>query len=496
MLWMYWKCCSERRRMMRGFLNNMNRYLSTYRVAANAFEMSAKHGELRVFIVAGEVSGDTIASRLMTSLRTLSPVPVRFSGVGGSMMSKQGLKSLFPMEDIAVMGIWELFPHLMKIRVNLWIAWFIWRLWQCQEKLKRTVEAAIVFQPHVVVTVDSKGFSFRLLKQIRARYRNDKLACPVHFHYVAPSFWAWKGGEERLKGLVEFVDHILCILPNEAEVCKSNGLAATFVGHPILEDTLDLNAGKDASLLELKIQGSCKDFLIQNDIRADATIISLLPGSRLQEVSRMIPIYASTLELLKESFPELTTIIHVAPNADVQDHISGVLHKWPVPAVLVAGGSPQAKYDAFSVSPFSLLNASKVALCTSGTVATELQLARLPCVVAYRAHFLTEWLIRHKAKVSYISLPNILLNSPVIPEALFQECTPGRLQSMLKELIRNDGLRNKQIVAAKEVLKLLCPSKESTKILAQAGLKCTSSSSICTPSMIAASTILYYERTQ
>lgn len=237
---------------MRGFLNNMNRYLSTYRVAANAFEMSAKHGELRVFIVAGEVSGDTIASRLMTSLRTLSPVPVRFSGVGGSMMSKQGLKSLFPMEDIAVMGIWELFPHLMKIR----------------EKLKRTVEAAIVFQPHVVVTVDSKGFSFRLLKQIRARYRNDKLACPVHFHYVAPSFWAWKGGEERLKGLVEFVDHILCILPNEAEVCKSNGLAATFVGHPILEDTLELNAGKDASLLELKIQGSCKDFLIKNDIPA------------------------------------------------------------------------------------------------------------------------------------------------------------------------------------------------------------------------------------
>ena len=161
---------------------------------------------------------------------------------------------------------------ISSVSWDLWIAWFMWRLWQCQEKLKRTVEAAIVFQPHVVVTVDSKGFSFRLLKQIRgnlhqhlmdywvlllaytirttcehwggfaARYRNDKLACPVHFHYVAPSFWAWKGGEERLKGLVEFVDHILCILPNEAEVCKSNGLAATFVGHPILEDTLDLNA--------------------------------------------------------------------------------------------------------------------------------------------------------------------------------------------------------------------------------------------------------------
>lgn len=129
-----------------------------------------------------------------------------------------------------------------------------------------------MFQPHVVVTVDSKGFSFRLLKQIRgnlhqhfgdywilllaytirtackkwggfaATYRQQKLDGPVHFHYVAPSFWAWKGGEERLKGLVEFVDHILCILPNEEEVCRSNGLAATFVGHPILEDTLNFNA--------------------------------------------------------------------------------------------------------------------------------------------------------------------------------------------------------------------------------------------------------------
>ena len=154
---------------------------------------------------------------------------------------------------------------------DLWIGRLMWRLWQCQEKLKRTVESAIVFEPHVIVTVDSKGFSFRLLKQIRgnlhqhladywfmlvvytivstcehwgglaARYRRYKMDGPLHFHYVAPSFWAWKGGEERLKGLVEFVDHILCILPNEEEVCKSNRLAATFVGHPILEDALDLN---------------------------------------------------------------------------------------------------------------------------------------------------------------------------------------------------------------------------------------------------------------
>lgn len=122
----------------------------------SALDMASKDGELRVFIVAGEVSGDSIASRLMACLKNLSPFPTRFAGVGGVMMSKQGLKSLFPIEDIAVMGIWELLPHLHKFKV----------------RLKQTVKAAELFQPHVVVTVDSKGFSFRLLKQLRGKLRN------------------------------------------------------------------------------------------------------------------------------------------------------------------------------------------------------------------------------------------------------------------------------------------------------------------------------------
>lgn len=123
--------------------------------------MAAKDGELRVFIISGEASGDTIGSRLMASLKKLSPFPVRFSGVGGSMMSNEGLKSLFPMEDIAVMGIWELLPHLYKFRL----------------KLKETTEAAFMFKPHVVVTVDSKGFCFRLLKELRGKWRNAFWLC-------------------------------------------------------------------------------------------------------------------------------------------------------------------------------------------------------------------------------------------------------------------------------------------------------------------------------
>ncbi|XP_058211447.1 probable lipid-A-disaccharide synthase, mitochondrial [Rhododendron vialii] len=339
-----------------GFLLVMRRSVSVSSIAA--IDVAAKDGELGVFVVAGEVSGDTIGSRLMASMRKLSPFPIWFAGVGRSMMSDHGLKSLFPMEDIAVMGIWELF----------------------RVKLKETAQAALLFQPHVVVTVDSKGFSFSLLKQLCAKYSQQGMVSPPHFHYVAPSFWAWKGGEARLKGLSEFVDHVLCILPFETEVCRLNGLAATFVGHPILEDVLELNLGTNNVEKGWKVQGSFDKFQSKHEISSGVTIISLLPGSRLQEVNRMLPIFFSAMKLLKDYFSELIMVIHAAP----------------IPVILIPGGSAHMKYDAPS--------ASKVALCTSGTVAVEMQLARLPCVVAYQAHVLTEWLIRYKAKVPYISL--------------------------------------------------------------------------------------------
>eukprot|EP00268_Persea_americana_P024126 TRINITY_DN23599_c0_g1_i1.p1 TRINITY_DN23599_c0_g1~~TRINITY_DN23599_c0_g1_i1.p1 ORF type:complete len:245 (-),score=55.42 TRINITY_DN23599_c0_g1_i1:39-773(-) len=198
---------------------------STNNSKRSVADMGSRDGELRVFMVAGEVSGDAIASRLMSSLRKISPFPLRFAGVGGALMSQEGLQSLYPLEDIAVMGIWELLPHLNQIR----------------RKLKETTEAALLFRPHVVVTVDSKGFSFRFLKLLRASCGQQGVESPVHIHYVAPSFWAWKGGEKRLEVLSSFVDHVLCILPFEEDVCRSNGLAATFVGHPLLDDASSLN---------------------------------------------------------------------------------------------------------------------------------------------------------------------------------------------------------------------------------------------------------------
>ncbi|XP_024960319.1 probable lipid-A-disaccharide synthase, mitochondrial [Cynara cardunculus var. scolymus] len=446
------------------FLPSVRKYFSTSSRAG--VDVASKDGEMRIFLVAGEVSGDAIGSRLIAALKKLSPYPIRIAGVGGSMMAKNGLKSLFPMEDIAVMGILELLPHLNKFQV----------------RLKQTFEAAVSFRPHVVVTIDSKGFSFRLLKQLRARFGRQGPSAPLHFHYVAPSFWAWKGGEARLKGLSEFVDHVLCILPFEENVCKSHGVAATFVGHPVLEDMLELNSGKATTEKGWEVQGNADVFRSKYGISSGSTILSLLPGSRIQEVTRMLPIYLKTMNLLKGYVEDLTTVIHVAPNQHVQDYIKRAINEWSTSVVLVPGGSPCTKYDAFS--------ASRVALCTSGTVAMELQLARLPCVVAYRAHFLTEWVIRYKAKIPYISLPNILLGSSVIPEVLFRDCTPTKLASLLRKLMNNEGVQVEQIVAAEKVMELLSPPPRAR--LVGCNLDHEESSSYNTPSLLAAWTVLYH----
>ncbi|XP_020089729.1 probable lipid-A-disaccharide synthase, mitochondrial isoform X2 [Ananas comosus] len=432
-------------------------------------DVAAKDGELRVFLVAGEVSGDALASRLMASLKNVSPVPVRFAGVGGSLMHKEGLQSIFPMEEIAVMGLWELLPHLNNIRI----------------KLKDTTESAILFQPHVVVTVDSKGFSFRFLKLLQGRYIQNTNS-PVHVHYVAPSFWAWKGGETRLTHLRHFVDHILCILPFEEEICRLNGLPATYVGHPLLEDVVFSSKELESSFDKCKFQGNVEAFRQENGLSSESTIITLLPGSRLQEVTRMLPIFLKTVEFLKNSIPELSTIIPVAPNCRVETYINNAIRTWPLRAILIPGESIEKKYEAF--------RASRAALCTSGSAVMELMLAGLPSVVAYRAHFITECIVKLRTKLNFISLPNILLESAVIPEVLFRACTSDNLVRKLREVLFNDEVRRLQISSAEEVLQILHNpiAQRSNSILDQLGF----SSYKCCPSMIAASTVLYAEKLQ
>ncbi|TKY68644.1 Lipid-A-disaccharide synthase [Spatholobus suberectus] len=384
-------------------------------------DMAARDGELRVFLVAGEVSGDSIASRRMASLKILSPFPLRFAGVGGAKMATEGLQSLFPIEDISV---WDFGSYC-----------------------------------HICIESEIMLYANREMAFV-ARHSQKMLHSPVHCHYVAPSFWAWKGGEARLRGLAELVDHLLCIPPNEDKICGLNGLYATFVGHPVLEGVLELNLRNNSSIHEWRAEGNGEDFRSKHAVPAGATVISLLPGSRVQELSRMLPSFSNTVELMKDMVPQLMTVINVAPNEHVENFITGAVHRWPVPVLLIPGGTTQLRYDAFS-----------------------LQLARL----AYRAHILTEWFIRYKAKIQYISLPNILLDKAIVPEALFQYCKPANLALLLKDLIDDKGCREEQIIAAQKFVKLLLPSERIKDNLPQQNLRTYAD---YTPSAVAALTIL------
>uniref|UniRef100_A0A0E0JNS5 lipid-A-disaccharide synthase n=1 Tax=Oryza punctata TaxID=4537 RepID=A0A0E0JNS5_ORYPU len=381
-------------------------------------DAAARDGELRVFVVAGEVSGDSLASRLMASLRALSPVPVRFAGVGGELMRNEGLQSLFPMEEISIMGLWELLPHIYNIK----------------RKIEDTADAAVWFQPHAVVTVDSKGFSFRLLKQLKCRY--NQVARPLHVHYVAPSFWAWKDGERRLAKLHNFVDHLLL-----------NGLPATYVGHPLLDDAIGLNMEKELSSVNSMHQRSGEDFRQEHAISP------------------------------------------VAPHRDVRIYVENVVRSGPFPVVLIPGETLKERYDAF--------NASRAALCTSGTAVMELMLAKLPCVVAYRAHFITECFIYLRKKIDFISLPNILLNTPIVPEILFGACTAENLAAKLSEAIFNDEARQLQVESADQLLEMLYDPIKQRADLFQGELRNSSlPSNIYSPSTIAALTVLYTDKHQ
>lgn len=207
----------------------------------------------------------------------------------------------------------------------------------------------------------------------------------------------------------------------------------------------------------------------------------------MQEVARMLPIFFRTVQHLSHTLNDLSLVIPVAPHRDVRTYVENVVRSVPFPVILIPGGSLEKRYGAF--------NASKAALCTSGTAVMELMLAKLPCVVAYQAHFLTECFIHLRKKINFISLPNILLDSPIVPEILFRACTDKNLAAKLSEVIFNDEVRQLQVESAERMLQVLYePIKQRGNLFAEELGDSSLSSDVHSPSTIAALTVLYTDR--
>ena len=366
--------------------------------------MNADSAGPLIFLVAGEPSGDMLGGRLMAALRERTGGRVRFAGVGGERMTAEGLQTLFPMRDLSVMGYLEVVPRIPRLVV----------------RLRQTAASARALGPNAVVTIDSPEFSFRLARRLSGA------GLPL-IHYVAPQVWAHRPG--RAARIARLIDHLLVLLPFEPPYFEPFGLPCSFVGHAVTEEGAD--------------RGDGAAFRARRGIAADAPLVCALPGSRHSEVVRLLPVFGETLELLAARFPTLGVVVPTVET--VAAEVAAAAARWPVEALVVAG--TREKHDAFA--------AATVALAASGTVALELAIAGLPAVITYKANPLTAWAVRRMIRVQYVSLVNLILDRPVVPELLQERCRPDLLADAVGALLADHGARAAQTAAARRAAELV-----------------------------------------
>ncbi len=353
-------------------------------------------GPIRIFLVAGEHSGDQLGFKLMRAMRTASPRPILFQGVGGERMEAEGLRSLFAMSEIAVNGI------LPVIR----------RLPSLLRRIRQTADAVVAARPDALVIIDSPDFTHRVAK--RARLKLPDL--PV-IDYVSPTVWAWRTG--RAKAMRAYVDHVLALLPFEPDAHERlGGPACTYVGHPLIERLDELRPSPEEAARRT----------------ADPPVILVLPGSRRSEIRRLMADFGAALGRLQASVGPIELLLPAVDHlvSEIRERSAG----WPVTPRILQGEAE--KLGAF--------RRSRAALAASGTVTLELALAGVPTVVAYRVSAL-EMNLRFLVKVPSIVLPNLVTGDRSVPEFLGDDCTPERLAMALLPLVQGGPARDAQTAA-------------------------------------------------
>jgi lipid-A-disaccharide synthase len=359
-----------------------------------------------LYIVAGEPSGDLLGGRLMAALKLRTLGNLRFAGIGGESMALQGLESRVDLSELAVMGVAEVLPQARRIF----------------RRIAETVADIERQRPVALVTIDSSGFTWRIAQRLRRKGYSLPL-----IHYVAPMVWAWRGG--RARRIARWYDHLMALLPFEPPYFTAVGLSCSFVGHPVVESGAD--------------KGDGAGFRRRHAIADDATLLTMLPGSRRGEVGRLLPIFRATAGRLAAQHPSLRIV--VPTTAIVAERVAAEIATWPVPSIVLRGAAE--KYDAFA--------ASNAALAASGTVALELAMAKLPAVITYRINPLTHAYMKRVVTAEYANLINIILRRAVVPELLQYDCTPEKLAAAVKTLLGDAAAGQAQIAACQEALQVL-----------------------------------------
>ena len=350
--------------------------------------------ERKIFLIATEESGDRLGANLMKVLRQRLGGAVRFEGVGGRAMTQEGLASLFPIEELSIMGFAAVIKQLPRIL----------RL------IRQTADAVTEASPDMLVIIDSPDFTHRVAKRVRAR----DATIPI-VDYVSPSVWAWRPG--RARAMRRYVDHVLGLLPFEPEAYRElKGPPCSYVGHPLLEQIAMLRPDS------------------AEQQRRDQTppVLLVLPGSRRSEIRHHMAVFGETLGQLQAQGMAFELILPTMPH--LAEAVQAGLAGWPVQPRVVVG--EQEKKAAFRIA--------HAALVKSGTVTLELALAGVPMVAAYRAGSAEVWIARSLIRVSSVILANLVVGENVVPEFIQQDCTPEKLVPALHEILGDSPQRRRQ----------------------------------------------------
>ena len=340
-----------------------------------------------IYIIAGEASGDVLGARLIAALRKLRP-DLTFAGIGGERMAEQGMPSLFPYRELALMGLLEVLPRIRQLK----------------RRLAETEADILARRPALLVTIDSPGFTLRIAEAVKPHGIRV-------LHYVAPQVWAWRPG--RVKKLRHKIDHLLCLLPFEPAFFEAAEIPVRFVGHPVLESGVD--------------QGNAARFRARHGLAETDRPLIIMPGSRRSEATRLLPIFAETMKALSAQVPGVRPIIPVSPI--VAPLIRAATAHWPSAPILV--DQLDEKHDAFAAAA-----QNGAGLIKSGTSSLEMAVAGVPHIVAYRVNPITAAIARRLVKVPHASLVNLLCQREVVPEHIQESCTPAALLKSLLPLLQ------------------------------------------------------------
>ena len=370
----------------------------------------------KVFLIATEESGDRLGANLMKVLRQRLGDAVSFEGVGGRSMAREGLVSLFPIEELSIIGLSAVIKQLPKIL----------RL------IRQTTSAVTEARPDILVIIDSPDFTHRVAKRVRAADPQIPIV-----NYVSPSVWAWRPG--RARAMLGYVDHVLALLPFEPEAYQRlRGPPCSYVGHPLIEQLGSLRPAADE----------------QRRRDASPPVLLVLPGSRGSEVRRHMEVFGQTLGRLRDEGTAFELILPTMPH--LQEAITEALKTWPLQPRVVIG--EQEKRAAFRIA--------HAALAKSGTVTLELAISGVPMVTAYRVGSTEAWIMRRAINVQSVILANLVIGENVVPEFLQEDCTPEKLAPALREVLGDSALRRRQVEAFARIDRIMSTGDQPPSVRA------------------------------